>query len=137
MTTQTFRTIAWTLAVALAGASLSAAQGNAGPPMVRDISFSSYAEIAGTYERGETVEVAVDFTAHVTVNGSPQLALIVGDETKWATYSHNVRWTNFLAFRYTVQAVDRDTNGISIPADAIRLNGGSIRARLTVSSTPC
>ncbi len=128
MTTRTFRTIAWTLAVALAGASLSAARQNAGPPMVRDISFRSYPEIAGTYERGETVEVAVDFTAPVTVTGSPQLALIVGDEIRWATYSHNVRWTNFLAIRYTVQAADRDANGISIPADAIRLNGGSIRA---------
>ncbi len=98
------------------------------PPMVSSISFRSYPEVNGTYERGETVEVAVDFTARVNVTGSPQLALIVGDQTRWATYSHNIIWTNKLSFRYTVQAVDRDTNGISIPADAIRLNGGSIRA---------
>ena len=98
------------------------------PPMVSSISFRSYPEVNGTYERGETVEVAVDFTARVKVTGSPQLALIVGDQTRWATYSHNIIWTNKLSFRYMVQAADQDTNGIGIPADGIRLNGGSIRA---------
>ena len=98
------------------------------PLMVSSISFRSYPEVNGTYERGETVEVAVDFTARVNVTGSPQLALIVGDQTRWATHSHNIIWTNKLSFRYTVQAADQDTNGIGIPADGIRLNGGSIRA---------
>ena len=30
-------------------------------------------------------------------------------------------------FRYTVQSGDTDTDGISIAADALSLNGGSIR----------
>ncbi len=130
------RSITWALAAALASASPSIARQPAflqasqdsGPPTVRGITFRSYPEIGGIYERGETVEVAVDFTAYVKVSGTPQLALIVGDEIRWAAFSHNIRWTNFLSFRYTVQAADRDANGISVPADAIRLNGGSIRA---------
>ena len=130
------RSITWALAAALASASPSITQQPAflhasqdsGPPAVRGITFRSYPEIGGIYERGETVEVAVDFTAYVKVSGTPQLALIVGDEIRWADFSHNIRWTNFLSFRYTVRAVDRDANGISVPADAIRLNGGSIRA---------
>lgn len=136
MTLRISRSTVWTLAVALASAGLSAAQDPAllqasqdsDPPTVRGISYRSSPEIGVTYERGETVEVAVDFTAYVIVTGSPRLALIVGDELRWAAFSHNIRWTNLLSFRYTVQAGDRDANGISIPADAIRLNGGSIRA---------
>lgn len=93
MTPQVYRSITWSLAVALASASLSAAQDPAllqasqdsGPPTVRGISYRSYPEIGVTYERGETVEVAVDFTAYVKVTGSPQLALNVGDELRWAS----------------------------------------------------
>ena len=136
MTLRVSRSITWALAVALASASLSIAQDPAllqasqdsGPPTVRGITFRSYPEIGLTYERGETIEIAVDFTAYVKVTGTPELALIVGDEIRWAAFSHNIRWTNALSFRYKVQAADRDANGISIPAAAIRLNGGSIRA---------
>lgn len=57
------------------------------PPMVSSISFRSYPEVNGTCERGETVEVAVEFTRSVVVSPSVRLALAIGRQTRFADYS--------------------------------------------------
>ena len=80
-----------------------------------------------TYERGETIEVRVVFNGYVTAAGSPQVELAVGDATRAATF-WGTHFGRTLSFRYLVQAVDRDADGIAIAADAIRLDGGSIKA---------
>ena len=80
-----------------------------------------------TYKRGETIRVAVTFTAAVTVTGSPQLALTIGTATRQADYAGG-SGTATLTFAYAVQFEDADTNGISIGADALALNGGTISA---------
>ena len=113
-------------AVALGGAS-KADGSDATPPRVRAIRFGYSRPARGyTYELGETVEVEVEFDRAVTATGTPQVALTVGTETRHAAFGG---WgTQTLHFDYTVQAGDRDEDGISIPANALALNGGSITA---------
>ncbi len=79
-----------------------------------------------TYELGETVEVEVEFDRAVMATGEPQVALTIGAETRHAAFGGWGRET--LYFDYTVQAGDRDEDGISVPANALELNGGTITA---------
>ena len=77
------------------------------------------------YGSGEEIQAQVKFSVPLEVAGNPTLALAVGDTTRLASLS----WSHdkAVAFRYAVQAEDRDADGISIAADALALNGGSIR----------
>ncbi len=94
-------------------------------PAVSHVSFSGSPASGDTYIRGETITVEVVFSRSVTVTGSPQVELTVGSRSRAATY---VSGTQRLAFEYTVQADDRDSDGVGIAADAISLAGGSITA---------
>jgi len=94
-------------------------------PAARHVSFSGSPASGDTYGRGETITVEVVFSRTVMVTGSPQVALTVGSRTRAASY---VSGTQRLAFEYTVQADDRDSDGVSIAADALSLAGGSITA---------
>ena len=97
------------------------------PPGVRDIYFVSAPARADTYELGEAIEVLVEFDRAVAVTDSPEVALIIGTQTRYAVYSAS--WEDrFALFNYAVQEGDRDEDGISIPADALHLNGGTITA---------
>ena len=87
-----------------------------------DILSSNY-----PYAQGETITVGVLFNQSVTVTGSPILELILDSGTV------RMRHTNFissatrgLTFSYAVQPGDEDPTGISIGANALKLNGGSI-----------
>ena len=100
----------------------------ASPPAVKDIYVSSSPARSDTYERGETIEVLADFDRTVTVTGSPQVVLTIGSETRHAAYSNSWGDDRHAHFSYTVQEGDRDEDGISIPADALLLNGGTITA---------
>ena len=96
------------------------------PPGVRDIFFISFPARGDTYELGEAIEVLVEFDRAVTVTGSPQVALIIGTQTRQAAYSAS--WDDRYAyFSYAVQEADRDEDGISIAANALDLNGGTIK----------
>ena len=81
--------------------------------------------ILPTYRRGETIEVSVTFSAPVTVSGTPTIGLEVGMETRQAEYLTSTV-PNVLVFGYMVAADDTDDNGIAVPANGIRLSGGSI-----------
>ena len=81
-----------------------------------------------TYELGETVEVEVEFDRAVTVTGTPQVALTIGAQTRYAAYSESWGEERHAYFSYVVQAGDRDEDGIGIAADALLLNGGTITA---------
>ena len=95
------------------------------PPRVRGISIESAPAHGETYQLGETIEIEVEFDRAVKTTREPRLALTIGTQTRHAT-GH--AWGHFVSFRYTVQAGDRDEDGISIPANALSLNGGSITA---------
>ena len=95
-------------------------------PGVRSIALLSSPARGDTYEMGEELEVAVEFDRAVTVTGNPRLALTIGTETRYATFFGGSRQSVY--FDYIVQAADRDENGISIAANALVLNGGTITA---------
>ena len=98
------------------------------PPGVRNIYFISSPARGDTYEQGETVEVLVEFDRAVTVTGSPQVTLIIGTQTRQAAYSTSWGNDRYADFSYVVQEGDRDEDGISIAANALVLNGGTITA---------
>ena len=104
----------------------------ASPPRVREISFRSSPATGDTYGLGETVEVEVDFDKVVTATGEPQIALTIGAETRHATFSGWSRRS--LHFSYTVQEEDRDEDGVSIAANVLVLNGGTITAAGTIDA---
>ena len=104
----------------------SCAQFKGAEPAVSSIAVISFPAKGATYEVGEEVEVAINFDRAVTATGSPQVALTIGSETRHATFFGLSRKSVY--FDYIVQAADRDENGISIAANALVLNGGTITA---------
>ena len=96
-------------------------------PAVRWLPIVSEPVSDGTYTRGERIRVFIHFDEDLTISGYPRLALTIGTRTRFATYREEWgRQKRFLAFYYEVQADDHDPDGLSIAADALHLNGGSI-----------
>ena len=79
-----------------------------------------------TYSIGTTIQVWATFNRSVTVTGTPQLTLTIGDESKDASYDRTYNNVT-LQFQYTIVEGDLDTDGISIAANSLKLNGGSIK----------
>ena len=78
------------------------------------------------YVTGDHIEVTAAFGYNVTVTDTPRIALTVGSNTRYATYNSG-SGTGNLVFRYTVVAADVDSDGISIAANALSLNSGTIQ----------
>ena len=97
-------------------------------PQVTTASFDGRPAVGDTYELGETVAVEVEFDRPVAVTGIPQLALMIGATTRQVSFarSANVPATT-VAFWYTVQSADSDPNGVGFGANALTLNGGTIK----------
>ena len=116
-----------------------------GVPAVRGVAFARWPASQDTYVAGETVFVYVYFTRNVRVTGAPQLALQVGATMRRADHLPRFRAAELLppvngfhlpgesedwvTFEYVVRPSDVDDDGVSIPANALILNGGSIRAK--------
>ena len=81
-----------------------------------------------TYVLGDTIYAVVVFDKSVKVTGCPQVALTVGTQIRQATYDSSVAYGLLVFFKYVVQVTDRDADGISIAANALALNGGTIKA---------
>ena len=74
------------------------------------------------------IDVVLDKNVTVdTTGGIPYVGIDIGGKTKQAAYASG-GGTNQLEFRYAVQAGDTDTDGISVPANALKTNGGTIQA---------
>jgi alpha-tubulin suppressor-like RCC1 family protein len=84
----------------------------------------SVSPAGGDLGEGASITFTVTFPSAVTVTGSPRLALLVGTETLYATYTSGSGSTS-LVFTYTVQSGATDADGIAV-ASAINLNGGTI-----------
>ena len=79
------------------------------------------------YQLGEEIRARADFDSAIEVTGRPQLALTIGMTTRQATYSRTWGDKFVMEFLYTVQASDMDDDGISISANALTLDGGTIK----------
>ena len=82
-----------------------------------------------TYAIGDTVSVTVTFSDSVDVTGTPQLVLDVGTSKDTLTYDSGSTTPALVFTGYVVAEGDEDTNGIAIAANALDLNGGTIRRK--------
>ncbi|MBL0517122.1 beta strand repeat-containing protein [Aeromonas caviae] len=82
-----------------------------------------------TLNAGDVVSVTVtmdEATVVDTTGGTPRVALNVGGSTVYADYVSG-SGTASLLFQYTILAGQTDANGISLDADALQANGGTLR----------
>ena len=97
-------------------------------PTVSSVAFTSTPASGqnNTYKLNDIIDVTVTFNEAVTVTGTPQIDLTIGSTVRQADYQSGSTTTRLL-FQYTVQADDEDTDGATINANGLKLNGGSIR----------
>ena len=98
---------------------------------VTGVAVSSTPSGSSTYGAGETISFTATFSAKVTVTGTPQLPFSLGGVTKQAAYASGSD-SAALVFSYTVVAGDNDADGVSWRADALSLNGGTIKFMTSV-----
>ena len=105
------------------------------PATIRSVAITSNPGSDKTYSVGDTIEVTVTFSEAVRVPQSrpprprmPRLELNIGDVTRFARTHEKAPITGTaVVFSYTVQDSDNDPNGISIGANKLALNGGTIK----------
>ena len=110
-------------------------------PIIEEVEFSDSLDLQGgddTYGAGDWLGVLVTFDEEVVATGSSWMGIRIGDNVRRAEIWH---LPDFLAmsdsereipvrvvfFGYTVQEGESDSDGISVAADSITLNGGTIR----------
>ncbi len=96
---------------------------SAAPPRIQSVEFSS-SRAGGNYFVGDVITVNVRFDSGVTVTGTPQIALDIGGVERLADYAGSDGAT--AVFRYTIVQGDSDSDGVTIPANSLQLNGGTI-----------
>ncbi|ACL20462.1 cell wall/surface repeat protein [Desulfitobacterium hafniense DCB-2] len=79
----------------------------------------------GTYLPGTYLDFTVNFSESVAVTGSPYISLTIGSNSRNAIYQSG-SGTTALVFRYTVQADDSDSDGITVGV-SLNASGGTIR----------
>ena len=79
----------------------------------------------GTYLPGTYLDFTVNFSESVAVTGSPYISLTIGLDSRNAIYQSG-SGTTALVFRYTVQADDSDSDGITV-GTSLNASGGTIR----------
>ena len=94
-------------------------------PTVSSLAITSNPGSDQTYAAGDEIEVTVTFSETVEVEGTPQLGLRVGTRTRTAGFDSGTG-TAALVFSYEVADGDEDSDGVSIVAGRIALNGGTI-----------
>ena len=94
-------------------------------PVVSTIEITSRPQTDATYAPGDAMEVTVTFSETVAVTGMPRLTLNVGGGNRTANYRSGADAT--LLFSYTVADGESDADGVSIEADSLSRNGGTIQ----------
>ena len=92
-------------------------------PTVTSVTVPSNA----TYLTGQNLDFTVNFNENVTVvttGGTPQIAITIGSTIRQAVYISG-SGSSGLLFRYTVQTVDIDTDGIAI--GTLDTNSGTLQ----------
>ena len=95
-------------------------------PTASSISISSAINTqSGILNAGDSVTVTVTMSEPTTVSGTPQISLQIGSTTVQADYASGSGSTDLL-FVYVIQAGQTDLDGISIDADSLTFNNGSL-----------
>ena len=97
-------------------------------PVVTGVGFNYPPPSGDTYGAGEAISIWISFSEPVSMDGDPRLALTIGTETRNATTYKDTAPRALRSFSYTMQSDDRDEDGISIAANALSLNGATIRS---------
>ena len=101
-------------------------------PKISLVNLLSRPDRGDTYTAGEELLVQVRFAEPIEVTGNPSISLSIGDQTRQAqgagNFTSQCGGYQRILFRYAVQAEDMDGDGIGISADALTLNGGTIRS---------
>ena len=92
-------------------------------PSVSTVAIISDPGVA--YAAGEEIKVAVVFTKPIMVTGTPSIDLTVGANTRQALCQTVA--SEVLTCTYTVVADESDTDGVSIAANSLNPNGGTIQ----------
>jgi len=100
----------------LLGAATSSAQS---APVVTSVSVPAN----GYYGNGDSLTFVVQFGESVIVSGAPYVSVIVGSQSRQASYLSG-SGTSSLLFRYALQSGDMDMDGVAL--GAMSLNGGTI-----------
>ncbi|MCX8519039.1 MAG: hypothetical protein ORN21_02740, partial [Methylophilaceae bacterium] len=87
------------------------------------------------YNAGDVMTFTVTMSENVTVTGIPQLAINIGGTRVMANYAAGTG-TAVLTFVYTVSAGQNDMNGVSIDANSLSLNSGSIVSAAANNGVP-
>ncbi|MFA6014096.1 MAG: Ig-like domain-containing protein [Gallionellaceae bacterium] len=104
-------------------------------PTVSSISITSATGIqASTLNAGDVVRATVTLSESTLVTGTPQLALNIGGTTVQASYVSG-SGTTALVFDYTILANQTDANGMSVDANSLTLNGGTLKDAAGNSAT--
>ena len=94
-------------------------------PVLNRVAITSTPTNTIAYKEGENIQITATFSENVIVTGTPQVTLTIGTADKQASWMRGTDTTN-LVFEYTVTAGDTDTDGVSIAANQLFLNGGTI-----------
>lgn len=86
-----------------------------GRPRVTASAITSTPARGGVYRAGETVSISLTYDRPVVVEGTPSIALQIGDHHAEATYRSG-SGTNNIQFGYDVQVHDLDVDGFALPA---------------------
>ena len=117
------------LAVFLAvPASVANAQTPPTTPTVSTVAVTSNPGTDNTYTTLDVITVTVTFSEAVTATGTPQITLDIGGTQRTADYAGAGTTTSQLLFRYEVQPVDQDGDGIAVVVNSLALNGGTIQS---------
>ncbi len=106
------------------------AEGNAvavSGPAVTEVTLA--AESDGSWSDGDAVRVTLAFTEPVTVetaSGTPTIGLGLGGNARQASYVEGSE-TASLVFTYSATSDDGTVSAVSVAADSLALNGGTIR----------
>ena len=100
-------------------------------PTVSTLAITSNPGTDESYATGDTITVTVTFSEAVTVSttdGTPRITLDIGGQPRYADYSGDGNSAAAQVFSYTVLVGDDDADGVSVVANSLALDGGTIQA---------
>ena len=99
-------------------------------PTVSTVAITSNPGTDETYATGDTITVSVTFSEAVTVSttgGTPRITLDFAGQPCYPSYSVDGSSAAAQAFSYTVLVGDDDTDAVSVLANSLALDGGTIQ----------